>query len=96
MKQNSIIWVDQAKNMFLLNRMAADGTVLFRKKLSPKRSHLYEFAFVAPEIISYFPRSGQFSKTRTRIFRRSRRTSFATYRARSRIWPAGSMPLKKD
>jgi len=34
MKEVSIIGVDLAKNVFQLHGAAADGTVLFRKKLS--------------------------------------------------------------
>ncbi len=35
MKEISIIGVDLAKNVFQLHGAAADGTVFFRKKLSP-------------------------------------------------------------
>ncbi len=43
MKSVSIIGVDLAKNVFQLHGAAADGTVLFRKKLSRRlcqRNHL--------------------------------------------------------
>ena len=38
MKEVSIIGVDLAKNVFQLHGATADGTVLFRRKLSPDRA----------------------------------------------------------
>lgn len=49
MKKVSIIGVDLAKNVFQLHGAAADGTVLFRKKLS--RLHFQRFISEHPRCL---------------------------------------------
>ncbi|WP_366942772.1 hypothetical protein [uncultured Paracoccus sp.] len=49
MKKVSIIGVDLAKNVFQLHGAAADGTVLFRKKLS--RPQFQRFIFEHPRCL---------------------------------------------